>query len=82
MIKSILLLHFLMGAIFPFIANQAHKALEKLRYNSEWLDSGFVQHNEYRITQYHVLLWLVILIAFVCLYFFIVYQSFQLLYTH
>ncbi len=82
MIKTILLLHFLIGAIFPFIAKRTYNTLTNLKHNSEWLNNGYIHHRDYRITQYNVLVWLGISTCYLCLYAFVVYISTNLLYTN
>lgn len=79
MIKTVLLLHFLMGAILPFIAERINNAVIKLKHNIDWLNNGFVQHQDYSISKNNVLLWLIILIGYVCLYVFVIYSSLQIL---
>lgn len=79
MIKTVLLLHFLMGTILPFVATRINNALADLKHNSEWLNNGYIQHEDYRITQYNVLKWLGISVGYLCLYMLILYVSIQLL---
>ncbi len=79
MIKTVLLLHFLMGAILPFISERTNNAVIKLKHNIDWLNNGFVQHQEYSISKNNVLLWLIILVGYICLYAFVIYSSIHIL---
>ena len=81
MIKTLLLLHFLMGVILPYIVERTNDAFIKLRHNIDWLNNGFIQHQDYSITKNNVLLWLLVSIAYICLYGFIIYTSAHILYV-
>lgn len=81
MIKTVLLLHFLMGAILPYIVERTNDAVIKLKHSIDWLNNGYIQHQDYSITKNNVFLWLIISMVYVCLYAFIIYTSVHILYA-
>jgi hypothetical protein len=82
MIKTVLLLHFVMGAVLPFIAERTNNALIKLKHKTDWLNNGYIQHHDYSVTKNNLFLWLGISMAYVCLYAFIIYVSVHILYSN
>lgn len=82
MIKLLLLLHFVMGAILPFIAERTTHAIIKLNHCIDWLDNGFIQHQEFSQSKSKALLWLTVLIGYLGLYGFVLYVSMCFLHSN
>lgn len=82
MIKFVLLLHFLMGAIFPFIAKRTMYAITQFKHAIDWLNNGFIPHQYYSNLKNKLLLWLVVSIGYMCLLAFVIHISMYVLYIN
>jgi len=57
MLKIVLTIYFLLGAVSPFLFSKTYTSITKLRQKTDWLNNGYIHHVDYEEWKRAALFW-------------------------
>ncbi len=79
MILIVILTHFILGNVCPFLVRKTSEAIDEYQYNKNWLNNGVIHHHHYHTTKRSVAFWFTLSLIYICVYGFIIYVSLNIL---
>lgn len=79
MILLVILTHFILGNVCPFLVRKTSEAFDEYHYKKDWLNNGIIHHFDYQRTTRSVAFWAILSLVYVCVYAFVIYVSLNIL---